>query len=315
VQSAVTPAPRRRWRWVLAFAGAGLLLLVLAIWEFCYRQPPGEGPAGPAVPSSEFTEVWTTRPVLVVGLGDSITAGLGARPGYAYFDRVLANPRDEWADMTGVNLRAVLPNLTATNLAMSGSTSLDHMRRQLPRVPAADTNTLAIVFLTTGGNDIIHNYGRTAPREGAMYGATWEEAEPWISNFSTRLDDMLEELNRRFHGGCHIFLADIYDPTDGTGDARRVGLPRWEDGGRVHAAYNAIIHAQAAARTNVHLVELHAMFLGHGLGCRRFWSKHYRGEDPHYWYWVNLEDPNERGYDAIRRQFLRTLADSRGLLK
>ncbi len=24
----------------------------------------------------------------------------------------------------------------------------------------------------------------------------------------------------------------------------------------------------------------------------------------HYWYYTNLEDPNERGYDAIRRLFL-----------
>lgn len=29
---------------------------------------------------------------------------------------------------------------------------------------------------------------------------------------------------------------------------------------------------------------------------------------PHYWYYVNLEDPNERGYDAIRRMFLIQIA-------
>ena len=36
----------------------------------------------------------------------------------------------------------------------------------------------------------------------------------------------------------------------------------------------------------------------------QFWRKFYRAEDPHYWYFENLEDPNERGYDAIRRLFL-----------
>ena len=36
----------------------------------------------------------------------------------------------------------------------------------------------------------------------------------------------------------------------------------------------------------------------------RFWIKHYRASDPHYWYAPNLEDPNNRGYDAIRRVFL-----------
>jgi len=32
--------------------------------------------------------------------------------------------------------------------------------------------------MTTGGNDLIHNYGKTAPRDGARFGATWEEAAP-----------------------------------------------------------------------------------------------------------------------------------------
>ncbi|HUT13256.1 MAG TPA: hypothetical protein VMY42_22395 [Thermoguttaceae bacterium] len=33
-----------------------------------------------------------------------------------------------------------------------------------------------------------------------------------------------------------------------------------------------------------------------------------RPEDPHYWYAQNLEDPNVRGYDAIRRLFLIEMA-------
>ncbi len=28
----------------------------------------------------------------------------------------------------------------------------------------------------------------------------------------------------------------------------------------------------------------------------------------HHWYYTNLEDPNERGYDAIRRLFLIEMA-------
>jgi len=168
----------------------------------------------------------------------------------------------------------------------------------------ADSNTLGIVLFTTGGNDIIHNYGRTEPREGAMFGATWSQAQPWISSFAARLERMLDAIDEHFPGGCHIFLANIYDPTDGTGDARRVGMPRWHDGLRIHDAYNDIIRAAVAQRANVHLVELHEPFLGHGLTCRRFWREHYRRDDPHYWFWMNLEDPNERGYDAIRRLFL-----------
>lgn len=38
------------------------------------------------------------------------------------------------------------------------------------------------------------------------------------------------------------------------------------------------------------------------------WRRHYRAEDPHYWYFGNLEDPNDRGYDALRRLFLIEIA-------
>jgi lysophospholipase L1-like esterase len=305
----------RRFRNLVLILVVLLSVAVFALWEFWYRQPVGTGPAGTFVDGTAFQEAWTTKPVLLVGLGDSITAGLGARKGYSYFDRLLHNPADEWPELTGINLRKVFPNLTATNLALSGSTSLDHAQRQLPRLPIADSNTLAVIVITTGGNDLIHNYGRTEPKEGAMFGASWEQAQPWITNFAARLEYMLDEISNRFPGGCAIFLADIYDPTDDTGDARRVGLPLWPGGLKIHSAYNAIIHSTAARRENVHLVKLHEPFLGHGLGCRRIWNEHYRRNDPHYWFWMNLEDPNERGYDAIRRQFLLEMSNARNQLR
>lgn len=300
------------------------LLAALAVVAVCaagtwiyfrYARPVGGGPAGPAVPVAAFSQPWTTRPVLLVGLGDSITAGFGARRGYGYFDRLVANPPEEFPDVRGICLSAVLPDLRATNLAVSGSTSLEHVQRQLPRLPVAGSNVFGIVVLTTGGNDLIHNYGRTPPREGAMFGATWTQAEPWIKNFEPRLEFMLDTIGSRFPGGSRIFLANIYDPTDGVGDIRRAGLPSWPDGLRILAACNEIIRRSAEARANVHLVDLHAAFLGHGIHCTEFWRKHYDARDPHYWYHVNLEDPNERGYDAIRRFFLLEMTKVALLLK
>lgn len=237
-------------------------------------------------------------------MGDSVTAGFGARRGYSYFDRLAANPPDEWAELQGISLRSVLPNLAATNLAVSGSTSFDHVKQQLPRLPAADSNTFGIVVLTTGGNDIIHNYGRTPPRAGAMYGATWEQAQPWIVDYAARLETMIAQIKARFPGGCRIFLADIYDPTDGLGDNFRAGLPAWPDCERVLRAYNEVIYHCATQHEEVRLVRLHDAFLGHGIHCTQFWREHYCRPDPHYWFNLNLEDPNERGYDVIRRLFL-----------
>jgi lysophospholipase L1-like esterase len=278
-------------------------------WIYFHQaRPIGAGPAGPTVAAAAYSQPWTARSILLVGLGDSVTAGFGARRGYGYFDRLFVNPPDEFTDMLGICLSAVLPGLRATNLAVSGSTSMEHIERQLPRLPTAATNVFGIVVITTGGNDLIHNYGRTPPREGAMFGASSKEAVPWIRNFELRLESILTEINTRFPGGCRIFLANIYDPTDSVGDIRNAGLPLWPDGLHILAAYNTVIQGCAEKHENVDLVDLHSAFLGHGIHCVQFWSKHYDARDPHYWYHINLEDPNERGYDAIRRLFLNEMS-------
>ena len=137
-----------------------------------------------------------------------------------------------------------------------------------------------------------------------MYGATPEAAAPWVAAFEARLGDMFALLEARFPGGCRIFIADIYDPSDGRGHPETAGLPAWPDVLAVHAAYNDAIRRAAGRHGCVRVVPMHEAFLGHGVHCRKFWAAHYRRADPHYWYAPNLEDPNDRGYDAIRRVFL-----------
>lgn len=141
-----------------------------------------------------------------------------------------------------------------------------------------------------------------------MYGATLAQAQPWIAAFEGRLEEMVHLLGERFPGGCQIFLANIYDPTDGVGTARTVGLPPWREGLAIHTAYNEVIAQVAERHENVHLVDLRTPMLGHGIYCRQFWNPHYRRNDPHYWFYGNFEDPNDRGYDVIRRLFLLEMA-------
>ena len=290
-----------------------LIVLLLGVFLICgaasyirfwQSRPIGSGPAGPSVSREAFSKPWSEREVLLIGLGDSVTAGFGARKAYAYFNRLVTNPPDEFEAMRGICLSAVLPNLHYTNLSMSGSTSMEHAEKQIPGLPMAGSNVLALVVMTTGGNDLIHNYGRTPPRDQAMYGATFEEAKPWITNFASRLDSMVDQIEKHFSGGCEIFIADIYDPTDGYGDIQRTGLPAWKDAGEILAAYNDLLHQLPQKHQHVHIINMRDGFLGHGIHCTQFWSKHYDSSDPHYWYYSNLEDPNERGYDALRRLFL-----------
>ncbi len=300
---------RRRRRLALLLAiGSMLIVGVLGYIALFMTRPIGSGPAGPAVDGTRFGRVWSEKPVVLLGIGDSITAGLGAIPiERSYFNRLEKNPHDEFQDMQGICLSAVLPNLTTENVAISGSTSLMHLDVLRERLPTYDAHISGIVVMTTGGNDLIHNYGRSEPKEGAMYGATTAEAAPWVAKFRIRLDTMLDLIDERFPGGCHVFLADIYDPTDGVGDAPSIFLPDWPDGLAIHRQYNQIIHEACKKRENVHLVPLHKTFLGHGAHCRQFWRRTYRPEDPHYWFYSNVEDPNHRGYDAIRRVFLNSI--------
>ncbi len=290
---------------LLASLGA-LGVVALFFWH-----PVGTGPAGPYVPREAFAQPWTTRPVVLFGLGDSVTKGYGAKPGYSYFDRLTANPPDEFEDMKGLCLKTVLPHLDVENLAVSGSTSLQCLKDQLDGLAPHDRKTFGVVVLTTGGNDIIHLYGRIPPGEGAMYGATFEEAQTWIDNYEKRLDAIVDTVGKSFPGGYHIFLANIYDPSDGIGHPEVVGLPKWPDMLKILDAYNACIARRAERHKDVvTLVDMHGLFLGHGITCWWFWAAHHDSRDPHYWYFNNIEDPNERGYDALRRLFLRSMAET-----
>ncbi len=289
---------------VLLAVGAVLIATAGFYPAFWLYHPIGSGPAGPSVPREPFSGVWSQRRIELLGFGDSVTAGLGSSAGRSYFDRLVDNPPDEFSEMQGRCLSRVFPNLTPVNVAVSGTDSFQHRDWLLANVETHDEDLFGVIVATIGGNDVIHMYGRTPPREGAMYGATTEQAQPWVANFETRLNTILDGLRDGFPGGCHIFLANIYDPTDGMGDAHNAGLPRWPDGSKVLAAYNDVLSRTAQHRADVTLVDLRQEFLGHGIHCRKFWSPHYDSADPHYWYYGNLEDPNDRGYDVIRRLFL-----------
>lgn len=298
---------RRRTMLLLALGTAAIAATAFYV-NYWHRRPIGVGPAGPAVSLAPFEKTWGERRVELLGFGDSITDGLGSTQGRSYFARLVKNPADEFADMQGRSLSQVLPNLTATNVSVSGTDSLEHRDWLLERIEVRDAATLGVIVATIGGNDVIHMYGRTPPREGAMYGATMEQSAPWVANFEERLNVILDGLGARFPGGHHIFLANIYDPTDGSGDIANAGLPRWPEGLDVLRAYNDVISRTAQARSDVTLVDIHREFLGHGIHCRQFWHPQYDSADPHYWYFDNLEDPNDRGYDAIRRLFLIEMA-------
>jgi len=297
-----------RWQTVVVVG-----ILAVGAWYVMYgqyRHDSGHGPAGPAVAPAAFAKIWSTNKFLLVGIGDSITAGFGATPEHSYFQLLQANDDAGHPAMRGCDLGHVLPNLTVQNLAISYTVAAEHLRDQVPFVQRQPAGVHGIIVITTGGNDLIHDYGRTPACDGAMYGCKYEQALVWKESFRTRLRGILDGVIAQFPGGCDIFLANIYDPTDEVGDIEHATLllPAWPDAIKILPLFNTVIAETCRSYTNVHLVDFYSEFLGHGIHCANRWNKHYRKDDPHYWYFANLEDPNDRGYDAIRRLFLIEMA-------
>ncbi len=77
------PNPSAKRLLLLLIAGLLLVAAVGLYLHFWFRLPVGAGPAGPTVEKEAFAHAWTKRPVLLVGLGDSVTAGFGAGTGTA----------------------------------------------------------------------------------------------------------------------------------------------------------------------------------------------------------------------------------------
>jgi len=304
--------PPLRWyhlRWQVALV---LIVGFCGTWYYFvgrFLHPIGTGPAGPPVATSAFQRPWAAGPYVLIGLGDSVTEGYGARPGHGYFDLLVANDDAADPDLAGCDLRHALPQLKVRNLSESYTVSEQHLQEELPLLNLYPADTHGLVVITTGGNDLIHDYGRSPPKDGAMFGCTYAQAQVWAENFRGRLTALLTRIAARFPGGCDIFLANIYDPTDGVGDIGRAHLllPDWPDGLKVLALFNQVIADASRTVPQVHLVDLHALMLGHGIHCRDSGNTHYDASDPHYWYFTNLEDPNERGFDAIRREFLNAI--------
>ena len=308
------PPKRLRWyslRWQVAVIELVLAFGIGGCWYVRlgrYVHATGNGPAGPAVATDAFGNAWSTGQFVLVALGDSITHGYGSSRAHDYLDLLMANDDAADPDLKGCDLRHVLPRLSPVpiNLAQDYTVSQQHLKVQVPQIEAYPPEVHGIVVITTGGNDLIHDYGQSPPRDGAMYGCTEAQADAWKENFRTRLAAIIQGVTAKFPGGCDIFLANIYDPTDGIGDMEHAlpGLPAWPDGLKVLALINGVIADAARIDPHVHLVDLHAGFLGHGIHCAEASNPHYDRADPHYWFYRNLEDPNDRGYDAIRRLFL-----------
>ncbi|MCK5000432.1 MAG: SGNH/GDSL hydrolase family protein [Anaerohalosphaera sp.] len=295
-----------RWRFLLVF----IIFTASLGWYIDHRKDIDSQPlqmpkndTGAVVAKTPIDSHWPDQKHVLIGLGDSITRGYGTVKELSYFNMLIKNNDYQYPDMKNEELSHVLPRMKARNFAENCSVSAEHIKYQLLRIPQYENDVRGIVVITSGGNDLIHNYGQSEPVDGAMYGCTYEQAVIWTENVKSRIRQLLQGVNEKFPGRCEIFLANLYDPTDGVGDPQHAGLPKWKDCMEVLDLMNNKIAELCDEFDNVHLVDIHSEFIGHGIHCAESWRDFYHADDPTYWFYYNLEDPNWRGYDAIRRLF------------
>jgi hypothetical protein len=103
--------------------------------------------------------------------------------------------------------------------------------------------------------------------------------------------------------GDPIIVGTVYDPSDGTGDAARLGLPPWPEAVDLLERLNAALRS-VAAEHGAHVADIHRCFLGHGVLRGDPGQPDPRPDDRELWY-RNVIEPNAWGANAVRAAFWR----------
>ena len=236
------------------------------------------------------------RPATYVALGDSMSidrypdldhagrqrlevpvTGLGAAS-------LLARNDDHvWPEFAGHDLVTRFPGIDCRPLAVDGATTESVLEAQLDALPTADPRAEAIVTLTAGGNDLL-----------GLIGASDRAGAAGIRAALHNLETILETLRHRLPRAL-LLVANVYDPTDGTGELEGTRLRPQEM--RWLADYNAAVARRCRERA-ARLVDVHGHFAGHG-----------RAAPPgERWYWTeSLIEPGLVGASEIRRLWLSAL--------
>lgn len=230
-----------------------------------------------------------------VALGDSISIDdYAGGPGRGAAGLLFANRDEDFPEWRGQDLRTVTPGTTFSRLATDGATTRTLLQAQLPRLRALGERP-TLVTLTIGGNDLLSAYGDT----GA--------ARAVIGGVGAAVDTALAELGDVCAPAARIVVGTVYDPSDGTGDAARLGLPPWPDAVPVIAELNDTLRA-VAGRHGAVVAEIAAVFSGHGLRAGDPTRRDARPAERDLWF-CNLIEPNAWGASGVRAAFWSAIYD------
>jgi lysophospholipase L1-like esterase len=197
------------------------------------------------------------------------------------------NDDDVWPEFAGRDLVTISPGIDCRFEARDGATTESVLDSQVDALQGIDPGGEALVTLTAGGNDLL-----------GLIGATDRAGQAGVRAVLDNLDAILGVVRDRLPRAM-VLVANVYDPTDGTGDLEGTRLRpqemRWL--GDCNAGVERLCRQRGAR-----LIDLHRHFAGHGRSAPA--AKR--------WYWTgSLIEPGLTGASEIRRLWLAAVEESR----
>jgi lysophospholipase L1-like esterase len=224
-----------------------------------------------------------------VALGDSISiddyAGGRGRGGASLLYR---NRDEDFPDWARRDLLSQDPGCTFHLLATDGATSGDLLDAQLPRLFELRLRP-SLVTLTIGGNDVLSVYGDSRAARQAI-----EQVAATVSWTLGVLRPLLAASGR-------LLLGTVYDPSDGSGDTSRLGLPPWPEAVGVIAELNDRLRL-VAAEHGAAVADIGTHFRGHGIVAGDPAQPDPRPPSRELWY-CHVIEPNAWGASGVREAF------------
>jgi lysophospholipase L1-like esterase len=247
-----------------------------------------------------------TDPTRLIVMGDSISTGTGASmPPLSYYALLSANANATWPTAMSTDLATHYGHaVPVLDVAVGGATTSTMRSNQIPslrtRLPPPVMGH-SIVVITIGGNDL----QAVIASGGDPAGAPLDTA---VQNIRTVITYLRDPAN--FPDGTSIYLAAVYDPSDGEGQ-----ISMSQDHSAMTCFFGlslpAFIPALDAWRARyiglgqeLHFSVIDALgyFHGHGHNYMHTDNPYYHADDPTYWFYDCIH-PNDRGHHELRRIF------------
>lgn len=268
---------------------------------------PDGPPVDPMVNTYIPADFGAVDPKRVMYLGDSITAGYGVSARGAYPNLLLSNATNLWPDFEDVDLDSIYPGSTVEKVDVSvpGAKTDDLVARQLPdlaRQLGPQVSGESIAVITIGGNDLSNSIIAIA--------ANPDQADVVIDNIVDNLNQMMDffQDSERFPDGVSVYYANVYEPTDGLGQADEcfagVDLEElMEDFERANQEMRRVGEERGAS-----VIDLRGHFLGHGYNRSDTDNAGYDEADHELWFQNDCIHPNSVGHHELRRLFAAAIA-------